>query len=164
MYKRVGILDIDYHSGNGSLAIFYRRSDVFFVSLHASVDIDYPYNAGFDDQTGEGEGEGYSLNINFPAGTKWPQYKQALQRAIAALKAKDVEALVVSLGADTVSGDPEAQSSSFLSIDIPEYHEMGAMIAEMSIPTIYVQEGGYDMKQIGQVIHNVLVPYNQHKQ
>jgi acetoin utilization deacetylase AcuC-like enzyme len=33
--KRVAILDIDYHHGNGTQDIFYARGDVFFASIHA---------------------------------------------------------------------------------------------------------------------------------
>ena len=33
--RRVAILDVDYHHGNGTQDIFYERSDVGFVSIHA---------------------------------------------------------------------------------------------------------------------------------
>ena len=32
--ERVAILDVDYHHGNGTQAIFYDRADVLFLSLH----------------------------------------------------------------------------------------------------------------------------------
>jgi acetoin utilization deacetylase AcuC-like enzyme len=41
--KRVAIIDIDYHHGNGTQDIFYSRPDVFFLSLHGNPDRAYPY-------------------------------------------------------------------------------------------------------------------------
>ncbi len=32
--RRVAILDVDYHHGNGTQDIFYRRDDVLFASIH----------------------------------------------------------------------------------------------------------------------------------
>ena len=33
--ERVAIIDVDYHHGNGSQQIFWRRGDVRYVSIHA---------------------------------------------------------------------------------------------------------------------------------
>ena len=52
--ERVAILDVDYHHGNGSQQIFWRRGDVRYVSIHADPDRDYPYFLGRADETGRG--------------------------------------------------------------------------------------------------------------
>ena len=67
--ERVAILDVDYHHGNGSQQIFWRRGDVRYVSIHADPDRDYPYFLGRADETGEGDGAGENLNIPLRAGT-----------------------------------------------------------------------------------------------
>jgi hypothetical protein len=41
---------VDYHSGNGSLAIHWNDPSVFFASLHMDLAVDYPFCAGFPDQ------------------------------------------------------------------------------------------------------------------
>lgn len=41
--KRVAILDIGYHHGNGTQAIFYARKDVLVTSLHADPRSSFPY-------------------------------------------------------------------------------------------------------------------------
>ena len=64
--ERVAILDVDYHHGNGSQQIFWRRGDVRYVSIHADPDSDYPYFLGRADETGEGDGAGENLNIPLP--------------------------------------------------------------------------------------------------
>ena len=64
----VAILDLDYHHGNGTEQIFWRRGDVLYVSLHADPERQYPYFLGRADETGEGPGAGANLNLPLPAG------------------------------------------------------------------------------------------------
>ena len=66
--ERVAILDVDYHHGNGTQQIFWRRGDVLYVSLHADPDRQYPFFLGHADEIGEGEGSGANLNLPLPAG------------------------------------------------------------------------------------------------
>ena len=54
----VAILDVDYHHGNGTEQIFWRRGDVLYVSLHAHPDREYPYFLGWPEETGRGPGRG----------------------------------------------------------------------------------------------------------
>ena len=83
----VAILDVDYHHGNGSQQIFWRRGDVRYVSIHADPDGDYPYFLGRADETGEGDGEGENLNIPLPPGTTNDAYLEAVDRALEAIDA-----------------------------------------------------------------------------
>lgn len=55
--KRVAIVDIDVHHGNGAERGFYGRKDVLTISIHQ--DRNFPYNRGFTTDRGEGEGFGY---------------------------------------------------------------------------------------------------------
>ena len=50
--RRVAILDVDYHHGNGTQDIFYDRGDVLFASIHADPVMDYPDYWGHADETG----------------------------------------------------------------------------------------------------------------
>ena len=62
-YGKVAILDVDFHHGNGTQAIFYDRADVLTISLHGDPDLVFPPFLGFEDELGEGTGEGSHLNI-----------------------------------------------------------------------------------------------------
>ena len=104
--RRVAILDVDYHHGNGTQDIFYARGDVLFVSIHADPRMDYPYFWGHADETGEGEGEGATLNLPLPRGTDLAAYLPALDTALERIAAFAPDLLVVSYGADTFAGDP----------------------------------------------------------
>ncbi len=150
--KKVAILDIDYHHGNGTQSIFYHRSDVLFVSLHADPRTEYPFYLGHADETGEGAGAGHNLNLPLAPGTSSAQWLLALESACIKLASYAPEALVVSLGVDTFAGDPLSrftlQSADFLRI--------GERIAQIGLPTAFVFEGGYAVGEIGINVVNVL--------
>lgn len=58
--KRVLLLDIDGHHGDGTQNIFYNTDKVLFCSIHQEYA--YPFT-GFTTETGAGEGIGYTLNF-----------------------------------------------------------------------------------------------------
>ena len=150
--KRVAILDIDYHHGNGTQSIFYGRSDVLFVSIHGDPRTEYPFYLGHADETGAGEGLGYNMNLPLARGAGAPHWFAALETACLKLAAYAPEALVVSLGVDAYAGDPISgftlQSSDFLRI--------GERIAWLGLPTAFVFEGGYAVAEVGINTVNVL--------
>ena len=74
--ERVAILDVDYHHGNGTQAIFYDRPDVLFLSLHADPREEYPFFLGWADETGDGAGEGFNVNYPLPRGTAFPAWSR----------------------------------------------------------------------------------------
>jgi acetoin utilization deacetylase AcuC-like enzyme len=58
----VAVLDIDYHHGNGTQALFYRSARVLTLSIHADPSIAFPFFTGFADEQGAGRGKGCNLN------------------------------------------------------------------------------------------------------
>ncbi len=104
--ERVAILDVDYHHGNGTQEIFYARSDVLVVNVHADPRVEYPYFLGHADEVGTGEGAGFNLNLPLPHGTDFAGWSEALETACAAVAAFAPDRLVVSLGVDTFVDDP----------------------------------------------------------
>ena len=142
---RVAILDVDYHGGNGTQSLFYRRGDVLFVSLHGHPKMEYPYYLGYADETGEGEGEGANLNFPLVHGTEWPAYEAALDQACAKIADYGPEALVISLGVDTFKDDPISQ----FKLESEHYPRIGEKIAALKRPTAFLMEGGYAVEEIG---------------
>ena len=149
---RPAILDVDYHHGNGTQAIFYGRGDVLFVSIHADPSFAYPHFLGFADEHGDGVGEGFNLNLPLPRGTGWPSYSEALSHALGRIRDFAPDVLMVSLGLDTFEDDPICR----LRIRREDYLRMGQTLAQLATPTLFVFEGGYNLDALPEITVNVL--------
>jgi len=144
-YGEVAILDIDYHHGNGQQDIFYERRDVLTVSIHGQPRIAYPYFSGFKSEKGSGTGKGYNMNIPLPERADIERYRQALRTALGRIQRFEPEFLIVALGLDTAREDPTG-SWDLLARD---FEVNGRMIGSLRLPTLVVQEGGYDTTVLG---------------
>jgi acetoin utilization deacetylase AcuC-like enzyme len=155
--QRVAVLDVDYHHGNGTQAIFYDRPDVFFASVHGDPHTEYPYFLGYADERGSGAGEGCNLNLPLPKGSGFGLWRAALAQALQAIAAFGADALVVSLGVDTFAGDP----ISGFGLQSADYLAVGEDIAGAGVPTVFVFEGGYAVAEVGINTVNVLEGFDQ---
>jgi len=143
--QRVAILDVDYHHGNGTQQIFWRRGDVLYVSLHADPERQFPFFLGRANETGEGEGNGTNVNIPLPAGTDDEAYLVALDRGLAAIADTPGDVVVVSLGFDTYGHDPIGDFALTTAV----YHECGRRTAALGRRLVILQEGGYHRPSLG---------------
>lgn len=143
--KRVTILDVDYHHGNGTQEIFYARADVQVVNLHADPSLEYPYFLGHADERGEGEGLGFNVNYPMRYGTDWEHWSQSLEDACAKITAFGPDAVVISLGVDTFEKDPISK----FKLKNEDFPKIGARIEKLGLPTLFVMEGGYAVEDIG---------------
>ena len=144
--ERVAILDVDYHHGNGSQQIFWRRGDVRYASIHADPERAYPYFLGRADETGEGDGAGENLNIPLRAGATNEEYLVAVDRALEAIVAVPGSIVVISLGFDTYGLDPIGDFA--LTTDV--YHEVGRRVAAIGRRLVILQEGGFHRPSLGE--------------
>ncbi|HPU54082.1 MAG TPA: histone deacetylase family protein [Burkholderiaceae bacterium] len=145
-HSRVAILDIDVHHGNGTQGIFYQSPEVMTVSLHADPHGFYPFFWGHAHERGEGAGEGYNLNLPLPVGSTDEPWLAAGDVAIERIGRFAPGALVVALGLDASASDP----LQGLRISTPGFARMAARIADMGLPTVFVQEGGYLGPELGE--------------
>lgn len=152
---RVAILDVDYHHGNGTQAIFERRDDVLVVSIHADPREEFPYFWGHADERGLDAGTGFTCNLPLPVGSGWPEWHRALETACAVVAGFGPGALVVSLGVDTYEGDP----ISGFRLGEACFPRIGAGIAALGLPTVFVMEGGYAVEAIGRNVVGVLAGF-----
>lgn len=144
-HGRTAILDLDFHHGNGHQDIFYRRNDVLTISIHRDPRYEFPFFAGFEDEAGEGEGEGY--NVNYPLGEEvdGAAYHEVLNQALARIREFTPDYLVVSFGLDTSNGDPNGSWS----LKADDFEVNGNAIGALKLPTLCVQEGGYNTRVLG---------------
>jgi len=141
----VAILDLDFHHGNGSQQVFWRRRDVFYASLHGDPRRIYPFFLGHANETGEGDGSGANLNIPLPAGTDDEAYLRALDVALEAIDGRRGSLVVVSLGFDTYRDDPICD----FALTTPVYAEIGRRVAALGRRLVVLQEGGYHIETLG---------------
>lgn len=127
--RRLAILDIDCHHGNGTQDIFLGKEDVLYVSLH-QVPL-YP---------GSGlKSEKNCLNYPLRAETGEEEYLAILKDAFFKIKSFCPHLLAISIGFDTYKNDPLTQ----MGLEIESYGKIKALIVESDIPYFCVLEGGY---------------------
>jgi acetoin utilization deacetylase AcuC-like enzyme/GNAT superfamily N-acetyltransferase len=144
-YGKTAILDVDYHHGNGSQEIFYERPDVLTVSLHGHPSFTYPYFSGFIGEKGRGAGKGYNVNIPLPENIDGEYYLSVFKNALKRIAGFHPRFLVIALGLDTAKEDP---TGSWCLV-AEDFEAIGQMIGSLRLPTLVVQEGGYDTRVLG---------------
>lgn len=145
---RVAILDVDYHHGNGTQDIFYNRSEVMCCSIHADPLDEYPYFWGYADEFGTGPGLNSNFNYPLPRGTDEASYLPALDHALERIHRFVPNLLIVSLGFDTLAGDPVGG----FELEVDSFREIGGHLRQLAIPILAVQEGGYKLEEIGPAV------------
>ncbi|HCZ00029.1 MAG: acetylpolyamine aminohydrolase [Rhodobacterales bacterium RIFCSPHIGHO2_02_FULL_62_130] len=150
--RRVAILDVDLHHGNGTQGMFYDRGDVLTVSIHADPERFYPFFWGYADEVGTGDGLGANLNLPLPRGTGDDGFMAALATAMDAITAWGADSLVLALGLDAYEGDPFAG----LGVTTAGFARIGQAVADMGLPTVIIQEGGYLCPELGENLKAVL--------
>jgi acetoin utilization deacetylase AcuC-like enzyme len=142
----LAVVDIDAHHGNGTQEIFLGRTDVLTASVHVDPGAGwFPHFLGF-----ETENDDANLNVPLAPGTGDDGWLAAVRSA--AEFAAPARALVVALGVDAAAGDPESP----LQVTREGYREAGCILGELNLPTVVVQEGGYDLATIGPLVVETL--------
>lgn len=154
-FKRIMIVDVDCHHGNGTQNSFYETSDVLYLSLHQWGI--YP-GTGWLEEIGYGEGEGYTVNIPLPSGTGDQEYLYALEEIMVPI-ADDYapEFVLVSAGFDTHYSDP-ITSMNLTSLGHRKMAEIILDVAKRKCngKVVFVLEGGYSLSAIPRSIANIL--------
>lgn len=153
--KRPAILDVDVHHGNGTQGIFYTRSDVLTVSIHADPARFYPFFWGHAHERGAALGRGYNLNIPLERGMGDDDFLVNLDTGLARIQTFGADVVVVALGLDAFIDDP----FKALSITTPGFGRIGAAIAGLGLPVLFVQEGGYLCDDLGDNLTSVLTGF-----
>jgi len=149
--KRVLILDIDAHHGNGTQEIFYDTNKVLYISLHQDPR-GFP-GVGFVDEIGDGEGLGYNVNIPLPFGTNDSIYLKAFKEVVKPIvKQYKPQFMLISAGLDGHYMD----SIGNLRLSTLCYQKIYEMMTPLASEVcngkiVSVLEGGYNSKVIGKI-------------
>lgn len=157
---RVAVLDVDAHHGNGTQELFYARGDVFFGSVHVDPARGwFPHFLGFAHERGTDAGAGTNRNVPLAPGTGDVEWVAAVHDLIEEARAFGPEALVVSLGVDAAGVDPESP----LQVTEVGFADAGRALAQLGVPTVFVQEGGYDLTHLGPLVLTVLRAFEERR-
>jgi acetoin utilization deacetylase AcuC-like enzyme len=140
-FAKVAIVDVDAHQGNGAQAIFRERDDVLTSSVHVDPRAGwFPHFLGFEEET--------DTNFNLPLepGAGDDEWTAAVARV--SQWATRADAIVVALGVDAAVDDPAAP----LKVTTEGFRRGGRAIGALSLPTVVVQEGGYDLAALGGLV------------
>ncbi len=142
-YKKIAIVDIDVHHGNGTQDIFYDNENVLFISTHQ-----YPYYPGSGSEKERGKFNNIK-NIPLPAGTGSEEYLNAFEYALKKLEDFRPEFILISAGFDAHEADPLAQ----FKLKTEDYYLITKRILDISKKfcngnVVSILEGGYDLKAL----------------
>ncbi len=150
---RVAVIDIDAHHGNGTQSIFYDDPGVLTGSVHVDPAAGwFPHFLGFAAERGTGDGAGANLNLPLAPGSGDDPWLSAVAQLGRWARENGAEALVVALGVDAAGGDPESP----LEVSGDGFHRAGHELGALGLPTVVVQEGGYDLDTIGELVSRAL--------
>ena len=135
---------------------------MFFFQKKKKKNPKNAFPTGFADQTGGPNAPNTKLNIPLPARASWENgYKAAVQRAVDGAKAFGAQALVVSLGLDTYKDDPVVSPYGGFQLDAPDYFQIASVLGSCSLPTVVVQEGGYNFENIPSLVEEFMKGLDQ---
>lgn len=135
--KRVCIVDIDGHHGNGTQSIFKKNKDVLYCSIHQEYV--YPYSSGLVDNIGSGSSFRKVINIPLKAGSGDDIFINSLEFLSEYIKRFAPDYIAVSAGFDGYAKDTVLG----LKYSKNGYYQAGKLLSSLSLPTFAVLEGGY---------------------
>jgi acetoin utilization deacetylase AcuC-like enzyme len=143
----VAVLDVDAHHGNGTQEIFRDRSDVLTGSVHVDPGAGwFPHFLGFADESGDA-----NLNLPLAPGSGDGPWLEAVSELVS--WSRGAAGLVVALGVDAAAADPESP----LEVSPAGFREAGRLLGALDVPTVVVQEGGYDLESLGPLVREALL-------
>ncbi len=167
--KRIAIVDVDVHHGNGTQDTFYSNPNVLYISTHQRYI--FP-GTGHPNEVGEGDGEGFNVNIpmNSPAGDTSFEFAHE-KIVLPILREYKPEMLLVSIGTDSHYKDPLAS----LSLSSKGHIESIAGLLDFaksncSDRIAFYLEGGYHPETLAEIVthtvglfegKNTLLKYNE---
>jgi acetoin utilization deacetylase AcuC-like enzyme len=147
--ERVAVLDIDAHQANGTQQIFAGNSDVIVGSVHVDPRAGwFPHFLGFAHGLG-------AKNIPLPPGSRDGTWLEAVNSLCTWARESKADGLVVSLGVDAAEGDPESP----FKVTQEGYGQAGELLGGLGLPTVIVQEGGYNLETIGLLVRETLLGF-----
>jgi acetoin utilization deacetylase AcuC-like enzyme len=134
--KKVCIIDIDGHHGNGTQSIFYNTDRVLYCSIHQK---DAFPGTGSEAEIGRGLGRGYTLNIPIPEGSGDEILLESLKKIIKRAREFEPNYVGIYAGFDGYYADTLLN----LNYSLRGFYECGKIIKQNFDQVFAVLGGGY---------------------
>ena len=142
--KKVAVIDIDAHHGNGTQEIFYSDPRVLKISIHQWPL--YP-GTGSEAEKGELEGEGFTVNVPLPPGATGSTYRLAFDKIVVPL-VEDFQPdwVLVSAGFDAHREDPLTD----MGLTSGDFADLTLNLFNLAPKNrcIFFLEGGYNLQAL----------------
>ena len=158
--KKIFIIDLDVHHGNGTMDIYFDDPSVVNLSFHQDGETLYP-GTGSIDKIGSGNGKGFTVNLPLPPHTGSDAYINAFDQIIPSLIHQfNPELIIYQAGVDTHHSDPLAD----INLSYQTYYRLAKAIRNISDhyskKLLILLGGGYNsdacIKAYENVFHGIL--------
>ncbi len=155
--KKVFILDIDGHHGNGTQEIFYKTDKTLYLSIHQFPA--FP-GTGWLNEIGENGGKYFTINVPLPHYSSDDIFIGALSKIIPEVKKQfNPDVVAVSAGFDAHKDDPLLQ----LNLSVNSYYEAGKLLSSNFRNIFACLEGGYNAGVLPHCVSAFLMGVNNEK-
>jgi len=127
--KKVAIIDIDVHAGNGTQEMVLGDERILFCSIHQSPK--YPWTCLTNEKN--------CFNFLVKKKTREKEYLKIFEEVIKKVKEFNPDLIAVSAGFDTFKKDRIGS----IKLEKKTYRKIGKIIKSLNKPTFSVLEGGY---------------------
>ncbi len=158
--KRILILDVDAHHGNGTQEAFYETDKVLYMSLHEDP-TSFP-GTGFMNETGKDEGQGFNVNVPLPFQATDMPYMLAIKEIVIPIAREyKPQFILMSAGFDTHYSDPVG-NLCLSAMAIQKVHQSTMQLANQLCHgrLVSILEGGYNLRTIGKLAASTVATMN----
>ncbi len=153
--KKIAIIDIDAHFGDGLVQYFYDDPSVLYFSVH---EFDFEEgDIGFIDELGENEGLGRSINFPLPLNTTDVDFLEFFDILEPVLNEFTPDMIIIAAGFDLYFADPIG-NGKLTSISYFKFTERILRIANKICngKLIFILEGGYSLIGLPHCVYAVI--------
>lgn len=151
--KKVCIIDIDGHHGDGTQSIFYDSDKVLYCSIHQKNA--FP-GTGMSSEKGKGKGKGYTLNIPIPEKSGDNILLDALNKIVSFASDFKPNNVAITAGFDGYFTDTLLN----MNFSMNGFYKSGIIIGSKFKNIFAVLGGGYH-QDVGKCIHAFVSGINQ---
>ena len=153
--KKIAIIDIDNHFGDGLVQYFYDDPSVLYFSVHEFDFVEG--DIGFIDELGTGEGLGKSINFPIPVNSTDDDFLEFLEILEFILREFIPDLIIIAAGFDMYFADPIG-NCLLTTFSYYKFTEKLLKIAEdiCEGKLAFILEGGYSLIGLPVCVHSVI--------